>query len=105
MKLLLSRTNIIFNSIALLAIIVYLNYLKFEMDPRLDDLKLSITEMYPLELIHFIYILISTFAIIFASICFAWKAKRHKRMFLSFFVWPSSFYFIWKYRNEYNLDH
>ena len=70
-------------------------------DPRFNDGSLGMHETYLWENVFFIFAFIS---IVFGILCssrYANKAGEKKRAFWSVMIWPSSFYFLFKYGNDY----
>ena len=105
MKFILSKTNIILTFLALVIGLANFTYLLSLNDPRVADQALSLWEMKLWEAANFLYFFPSTVIIIFSSFRHALKVKKSFRAFITLGIWPSSFYFLLKYRQDYGLNH
>ena len=105
MKFILSKTNIIFTLIALVLGFSNFIYLLSVNDLRVADQALSFSEMKFWEVANFMYFFPSTVIIVFSSFRYACKHEKYLRAFITTGMWPSSFYFLLKYRQDYGLNH
>lgn len=71
--------------------------LYFRGDPRATDGIIDFNEMSVFERVSFIYIVLSIFSAFFVALKLAYERVQYKWMLLILFVWPISYYYIWKY--------
>ena len=105
MKFLLNRLSVVIMALFALFPFVYIFILQGIEDPRIDDGGLDMYETRLWEVVVFTLAIIS---IVFGILCssrYANKAGKKQRAFWSVMVWPISFYFLFKYGNDYIENH
>lgn len=69
----------------------------FKNDPRCIDGQINISEMSILEALFFVFAFLSVISTVVVALNRTSKRMQTRWMFLILFVWPASYYYLWKF--------